>query len=193
MQSRVLRSAAVVTITALAAAGCENLTPGQNAAAFGGGAAILAGSLARAAGMSGAESMAVGVAAGAVVAATAYVIAKHQATERQRKIAEARAHAAYARIAAQHRSHERSVAQRSQTSGSTRSQVGQAKPLPRYIAVDTEKDEHTAPQAKKSVMIWDTEKHEVVGNNVYDVSKTPNVGSTAKFDNYTAEYVGTGS
>jgi hypothetical protein len=192
-----LRSAAVVTITALAVAGCENLSPGENAAAFGGGAAVLAGSIARAAGMSTAESFAVGAAAGAVVAATAYVIAKHQATERQRKIAEERAHAAYARIAAHHRAQQQqqqhAVAQKRTTSGGTSSQVGQAKPVPRYIAVDTEKSEHTATQAKKSVMIWDTETHEIVGNNVYDVSKTPSVGSTAKFDTYTAEYVGSGS
>jgi len=194
-----LRSAAVVTITALAAAGCENLTPGENAAAFGGGAAILAGSIARAAGMSGAESFAVGAAAGAVVAATAYVISKHQATVRQRQIAEARARAAYARIEARHRAEHRAVAQHSSSGGGSTagsngsSTVGKPKPLPRYIAVDTEKDEHTAPQAKKSVMIWDTESHEIVGNNVYDVSKTPNVGSSAKFDTYTAEYVGSGS
>jgi len=63
----------------------------------------------------------------------------------------------------------------------------------RYIAVDTEKDEHTAPQAKKSVMIWDTQSQEVVGNNVYDVKSPPPVGATAKFDTYSAEYVGSGS
>ena len=229
MQSRMLRSAAVVTITALAAAGCENLSPGENAAAFGGGAAVLAGSFARAAGMSTAESFAVGAATGAVVAATVYVISKHQATERQRKIAEERAQAAYARIAARHREEQRAaeqhaVAQRkhtqttgggtatastgttgTSTTGGTTStgakkptQTAEAKPvkpkpMPRYIAVETEKSANAAPQAKKSVMIWDTESHEVVGNDVYDVSKTPNVGSTAKFDTYTAEYVGSGS
>ena len=63
----------------------------------------------------------------------------------------------------------------------------------RYIAVDTEKDEHTAAGAKKSVMIWDTQSQEVVGNNVYDVKSPPAVGSTAKFDTYSAEYVGSGS
>ena len=63
----------------------------------------------------------------------------------------------------------------------------------RYIAVDTEKNEQTAPEAKKSVMIWDTQSQEVVGNNVYDVKSPPAVGSTAKFDTYSAEYVGSGS
>ncbi len=31
------------------------------------------------------------------------------------------------------------------------------------------------------------------GNNVYDVESTPRVGQTAKFETYSAEYVGSGS
>ena len=46
----------------------------------------------------------------------------------------------------------------------------------RYIAVDTEKNEKTSPRAKKTVMIWDTQSESIVGNNVYDVEKTPSVG-----------------
>ena len=41
-------------------------------------------------------------------------------------------------------------------------------------------------------MIWDTQTESVAGNNVYDVQSTPSVGSTAKFDTYSAEYVGAG-
>ena len=37
----------------------------------------------------------------------------------------------------------------------------------------------TAKGAKKSVMIWDTQSQEVVGNNVYDVKSPPAVGSSA--------------
>jgi len=188
MHSGTLRSAAVVTAAALAVAGCENLTPGENAAAFGGAAALAAGSIARAAGMSGAESFATGAAVGAVVAATAYVIAKHQATVRQRRIAEERARVAYGHLVSrQKRQHEVAA------SGQTTSRAAAPTKLPRYIAVDTEKDEHTSPKAKKSVMIWDTQSQEVVGNNVYDVSNPPAVGSTTKFETYSAEYVGTGS
>lgn len=62
----------------------------------------------------------------------------------------------------------------------------------RYIAVDTVKDKDTSPDAKKSVMIWDTQSEQVVGNNVYDVKSTPEVGQTAKFDTYSATYVGSG-
>ncbi len=43
------------------------------------------------------------------------------------------------------------------------------------------------------MIIWDTQSEEVVGNNVYDVKSPPPVGSTAKFDTYSAEYVGSGS
>jgi len=42
-------------------------------------------------------------------------------------------------------------------------------------------------------MIWDTQSQTVVGNSVYDVQDTPSVGSTAKFDTYSAQYVGAGN
>lgn len=187
MKFGTLRIVAITTAAALGVSGCEQLSPGGNAAAFGGGAALLAGGLARAAGMSGTQSMLIGAAAGAAVALTAYVIAKHQATERQRQVAQMRARAAAARIARRHVQHG-SVAQSGGSSRSRSTQRG-----PRYIAVDTEKDQHTSPKAQKSVMIYDTESQEIVGNNVYDVGKTPQVGSTAKFDTYSAEYVGTGN
>ncbi len=174
MNSRTKPIIALTTSIALLVGGCENMTPGENAAVFGSGAGILAGSLARAAGMSTGESVAVGLAAGAVVGMTTYIIAKHQASERQRKIAEQRARVYYGRLAPQKK-------------------VALKKKKVRYIAVDTEKDEKTSPKAKKSVMIWDTQSESLVGNSVYDVQSTPSVGSTAKFDTYSAEYVGSGS
>ena len=66
------------------------------------------------------------------------------------------------------------------------------KKLPRYIAVDTPKDKRSAPGTKKDVMIWDTQSEALVGNNVYDVSSPPALGATAKFDTYSAQYVGNG-
>jgi hypothetical protein len=93
-----------------------------------------------------------------------YVIAKHQATERQRKIAEQRA--------SQH--------------------PKRAKPpQSRYIAVKTQSEPHNKGQS--AVLIYDTQSNGIVGNNVYDLKATPKVGQTSKFDTYTAEYVGTGS
>jgi hypothetical protein len=158
---------------AIFATGCENLSPGENAAVFGSMTGVAAGSIARAAGASTGESVAIGAVAGAVAAATAYIIAKHQATERQRKIAEQRARVYYGRLSSQRK-------------------TALKKSKVRYIAVDTEKNEQTSPKAKKAVMIWDTQSESIVGNNVYDVEKTPPVGSAARFETYSAQYVGAG-
>jgi hypothetical protein len=172
MKPTTIQTAAVITATALAFTGCSSLTPGENAAVFGTGAAIAGTGIARAAGLGGWESLAVGAAAGGVAAGIAYVVAKHRATERQRRIAEQRARVYVGRVA--------------KKTSTTK------KKKPRYIAVDTVKDERSSPKAKKAVMIYDTQSEEFVGNNVYDVQSTPRVGTTAKFDTYSAEYVGTG-
>ena len=168
-----MRIVTLKTSSLLAAAsivvGCADLTPLQNAGIFGAAGGAAAGGIAHASGASTGQSVAIGAATGAAIAAVTYVIAKHQATERQHRIAEERAQRAYAERKSQLK------ARRT-----------------RYIAVDTVKDEHTSPEAKKSVMIWDTQSQEVVGNNVYDVKSPPPVGSTAKFDTYSAEYVGSG-
>ena len=109
----------------------------------------------------------------AVIAATIYFIARYEATERQRQVAEMRARQSYARMPAQ------------------RKQAMKARKV-RYIAVDTEKAQKTSPKAKKTVMIYDTQTQRIASNTAYDVQKAPEVGSTAKIDNYSAEYVGSG-
>lgn len=174
MKPATIKTTALAAVITLGAVGCENLTPGENAAVFGSAAGVAAGAIARASGMSTAGSLATGAAVGAVVAATAYIIAKHQATERQRRIAEERAKLYYGRLPA-----EKKTALKSKRV--------------RYIAVDTAKDERTSPKAQKSVMLWDTQSQTLVGNDVYDVESAPAVGSTAKFETYSAEYVGSGS
>jgi hypothetical protein len=173
MKLGMLRPVALATSICLLTASCANMTPGENAAVFGGVAGLAAGGIARAAGASPAESFAIGAASGAVVGLTTYIIAKHQATERQRRIAEQRARVYYGRLAPTKKAELK-------------------KKKVRYIAVDTEKNEKTSPKAKKAVMIWDTQSESVVGNNVYDVQSPPAVGSTAKFETYSAEYVGAG-
>ncbi len=173
MQNRTVRVAAIATAASIAFLGCENLTPGENAGIFGGVAGAAAGSIARAAGASTTESIVAGAAVGAVVAATVYVIAKRQASERQRRIAEERARAYQRRL-------------------TPAKKATMRKKKVRYIAVDTVKDERTSPKAKKDVMIWDIESQQIVGNNVYDVESTPAIGQTAKFETYAAEYVGSG-
>lgn len=64
---------------------CENLTPGENAAVFGTAAGLATGIPLVASGVN--PNIAIPMTAGAVAAAAvgAYIIAKHQATERQRK------------------------------------------------------------------------------------------------------------
>jgi uncharacterized membrane protein YhiD involved in acid resistance len=113
-------------------------------------------------------------AAAAVANLVVYIIEKREASERQKQIAEQRARRAYANMPAKRKAQLK------------------AKKV-RYIAVDTEKDAKTSPQARKSVMVWDTEKKTIASDNVYDVQKSPPVGETAKFDRYSAEYVGSGS
>ncbi len=172
--NRLTTSIASLSATAaIFVTGCENLTPGENAAMFGGLTGVAAGSIARAAGASTGQSIAIGAAAGAIAAATAFVIAKHQATERQRRVAEQRAKVYYGRM-------------------SPTKKATLKKKRVRYIAVDTEKNSKTSPKAKKAVMIWDTKSESIVGNTVYDVEKAPSVGSNAKFETYSAQYVGSG-
>ena len=109
----------------------------------------------------------------AVIATMIYSIAHYEATEHQRQVAEIRARQSYARMSAQRRANMK------------------ARKV-RYIAVDTERGKKTSPKAKKTVMIYDTETQKVASNVAYDVEKTPSVGTTAKIDNYSAEYVGSG-
>jgi hypothetical protein len=109
----------------------------------------------------------------AVIATVVYFIAKHEATERQRQVAEMRARQSYARM-------------------SPKRKAGLKQKKVRYIAVDTEKSAKSSPKAKKTVMIYDTQTQRIASNSAYDVEKAPTVGSTAKIDTYSAEYVGSG-
>lgn len=172
---KIRQLAATVTGIALFTTACENLTPGENAGLFGAAAGLATGIPLAAAGVDPAITIPVTAGAVAVTAVTAYVISKNQATERQRKIAEQRARLYMARR------NQQLAAQPS---------AKKAKPA-RYIAVQTEKSEQS--QGKASVMVFDTQTNEVVGNNVYDLKSAPQVGQTAKFDTYSAQYVGAGN
>jgi hypothetical protein len=170
MNAVLIKSSSAVLVAGLLLTGCENMSPGANGAVFGTGAGVLAGGLARAAGANTSEAVAIGLATGAVVGVTAYVIAKHKATERQRRYAEERARLAY----------ENAPPPRQAAYQKTR-----------YIAVDTLREQNSS--GAKSVMIYDTQTQQVVGNNVYDVKEAPKEGTVSKFDTYSAEYVGTGA
>jgi len=131
---------------------------------------------------------------------TQTTLIQHEATERQRKVAQAHALAFVKHL---QRTTEPPPTPRIKRPGNTPGPEKPEKtvavktprpPLPHYIAVDTEKSALTTPNAKKVVMLWDTQSESLVGNTAYDVMTTPpKIGATAKFDTYSAEYVGGGN
>ena len=177
MKTKTIKLCCCTLAASLSFTGCETMSPEGNAALAGTFSGIGAGALANGLGARSGDAAAIGLATGAVVGITVYIIAKHQATERQRQVAQERARIAAARMESQRRR--------------TASSHSAPKKKSRYIAVDTEKDSKS--QGAKSVMIFDTQSQEIVGNNVYDVKSTPAKGSVGKFATYSAEYVGNGS
>ncbi|MEP6672795.1 MAG: hypothetical protein ABJF10_26760 [Chthoniobacter sp.] len=127
---------------------------------------------------------------------------RREASEYQRKVAEANARAYMAKQlhAVRHDSTAGPTSKPGKTgkTGKTAKQEdtpevrAAKKKLPRYIAVETPKDKRSVPGTKKDVMIWDTQSEALVGNYVYDVTETPRLGSTSKFETYSAQYVGNG-
>ena len=99
------------------------------------------------------------------------IVARHEATLRQREVARQRAAATY-----RHLPPAKKQALKSQGI--------------RYLAVETERNEKS--EGRKSVMIWDTYSSDVVGNDVYDIADAPAIGSKCRFDTYAVNYVGTG-
>jgi hypothetical protein len=160
MKTRILRGTCLLTVGALLAAASVGTAPAQfpyvPSLPFGGG-----------------NNTAQTIVTAAVVASVVYFIAKHEASERQRQVAEMRARQSYARMSAQRKANMK------------------AKKV-RYIAVDTERGQKSSPKAKKTVMIYDTQTQRIASNSAYDVEKSPSVGSTAKIDTFSAEYVGSG-
>lgn len=100
------------------------------------------------------------------------IIAVRAASQRQREVADQRARAAFRKMG--------------KLGTTTRKKS-------RYLAVATERSEATrGRKPAQSVMLWDTHSQSIVGNNVYDVEAAPSLGSTARFETYSAEYVGSG-
>jgi len=178
MNSKMLQSTAAVLSLAVLTSACENLSPGENAAVFGTAAGLATAIPMAAAGVDSSITVPVSLGAAALAAGGAYIIAKQQASERQRKIAEQRARLYMAE--------QKAKEQKAQTAAAS-----SKKKKARYIAVKTVKEDNSKGQSQ--VMIFDTQSNQVVGNNVYDLKSSPKVGQTSKFDTYTAEYVGTGS
>jgi hypothetical protein len=128
---------------------------------------------------------------------TQTMLIRLQATEYQRKVAEARARAfvaAQRKEAVEPRPAEKSAPNPKKPKASApQVAVQPKKKLPRYLAVETVKDKRSAPEVKKVIMIWDTQSESLVSNDLYDVKTPPSPGSVAKFETYSAEYIGAGS
>ncbi|HEY5704953.1 MAG TPA: hypothetical protein VIS96_05200 [Terrimicrobiaceae bacterium] len=187
MNPKVFPVTVVAVCLAMISSACENLSPGGNAALFGTAAGLAVGIPLAAVGVDSRIAVPAALGAAALAAGVSYVIAKHQATERQRKIAEQRARLYMAQRAAAQQQKARTVA----ASGRSSTKKAKSPKETRYIAVKTETESFNKGQS--AVMIYDTQSNQIVGNNVYDLKSTPKVGQTSKFDTYTAEYVGTGS
>ena len=104
-------------------------------------------------------------------AATITILAIHEATEHQHQVAREQGLIASQQLAAQQK-------------------TTPTKKKPRYIAVPTARE--PTSKGAKSVMIFDTQTAQVVGNHVYDIKTEPKTGQVGKFETYSAEYVGTG-
>lgn len=176
----------LVVVASLLTSSCENMTPGENAAVFGGAAAAITGGVLALAGVDPNLALAVGAGAGLLAGGAAFLISKQQATARQRQIALQNARAAEARMIAQQN-------KASRTSSRSGTQVASSKKapasLPKFIAVDTETSGQS-PTGAKPVMVYNTQSRQIVGNDVYNLKSKPSVGSTKKFDTMTAQYVG---
>ena len=194
MDSRLLRLIALGSASSLLASGCAPVESSSGPGPFSGGNAQLAAANINRAGTANvASNVATGAPTGAIGMATTAIIAKHQASERQRQVAVQRAKAAYTKLAARQKAQTHTAPAKPAGSGQI-ADIRKPHPyrLPRYIAVDTEKNTQDVPGTKKAIMIWDTETQEIVGNNVYDVATPPPVGTSSRFETFSAEYVGAG-
>ncbi|MCX7713379.1 MAG: hypothetical protein N2035_06920 [Chthoniobacterales bacterium] len=181
MKTTLFKVTALATAISLAGVGCSNMTPGENAALFGSLSAVAVGVPLALAGVDPNITVPIAAGAGVLAGATAFLIAKHQATVEQRRIAEARALAYLARV------------QREQARQIAASRVQpQAAPIevPRYIAVATAPSENYKSQS--AVMVYDTQRQALVGNDVYELKSAPKVGTVSKYDTIQATYVGAG-
>ena len=104
---------------------------------------------------------------------TQTMLIRHKATKEQIQVAQVRATTYYTHLAPEKK-------------------VVLKKKKVRYIAVDTVRSKEAPPKAKKTVMIWDTQSETLANTDAYDIEALPAVGQTAKFDTYSAEYVGSG-
>jgi len=154
----------LLSIATMSMTGCETMSPGASGALVGGLTGVAAGVIAKKAGASSSDARLIGVAAGVTTAVIVYAYQKRRATEREQAVVRQRA-----------AEYQQRVASRSRPAAKSR-----------YVAVPAEQG------ASKSgtVMIFDTKTEKVVGNQAYELEKTPKKGEVVKLDTINAEYVG---
>lgn len=190
MKPSLLKITAAATVISLATPACSNMTPGENAALFGSLAAVAVGVPLALAGVDPNITVPIAAGAGVLAGATAFLIAKHQATVEQRRIAEARARAYLARVQNEQARQIAASRTRTQTQAVTKAPIQTPVEIPRYIAVSTPPGENY--QSPNAVMIYDTQRQALVGNDVYELKSAPKIGSVSKYDTIQATYVGAG-
>ena len=162
MNPRTLRTSCLLAAGAILMTGCSEQS--GIAGALGG----IAGSVA---GIEPGQSVATRMATGAAIGGGTYIIAKHEATELQRRTAEKNAKIYYAHLTPKKKADLK------------------AKKI-RYVLIPTVKSAETSPKAKEVRMTWDTQSESLADQYAYEFENPPAVGTVATVGGHTAEYVG---
>jgi hypothetical protein len=140
------------------------------------------------------------------------ILAKHDATARQRQVAEQNGRRAVAKLRARIAEQQRVTASAAPSKPSAKKPVATttaktkkvattsvpeppdtSKPapkLPRVIAIVTVKDENTDKRAARAVMLFDTHSEKIIGNKVYDIESEPRTGEEVRFETHSTSYIG---
>ena len=127
-----------------------------------------------------------GVQASSLVRAVV-ILATHEASAKQRAVAEQNGRRAVAKLRARIAAQE-ATTPRVKPSGGKKPAA--RRKLPRVIAIVTEKDSKTDSKAAKAVMLFDTQSQQIVGNKVYDIESEPRAGEDVRFETQSANYLG---
>ncbi|MFZ9933044.1 MAG: hypothetical protein ACO3J2_05330 [Chthoniobacterales bacterium] len=147
MTTHARRLAAAAALTALAAAGCENMTAGENALIAAGLAGAATGIALGTTGVPVGTTLPVALGAAAGAGALGYGVSKMQVNSDQRLFAEQRG---------------RSIVEQAYGRGATN--------IPRYILVDTIAEK---PSGGRPVMVYDTASGRVASRRIYYINMPP--------------------
>ena len=120
------------------------------------------------------------------------ILATHEASAKQRAVAEQNGRRAVAKIQARIAAEEKTRLPREKHSAEKKPDVTSRphRHVPRVIAIVTEKDSQTDGKAAKAIMLFDTHSQQIVGNKVYDIESEPRPGEDVRFETHAANYLG---